>query len=175
MINTYIVKLKGAKEWKVRSIKIGKFINGIDSHKRLSKDDENRRWYIREIVNMLEVEEYDIAYILDEIYSYSELDEVYSAINSLKDFLASMQKKDIKNGNRLKTHFYKLKNDFIEELKNNNQYIELEKVQTIEYKQPVYYEDDLYNSKQILYASLINNCNCSIKRAKEIIKILEEI
>jgi len=173
----YEVKLKGGNKKVVTSINIEpkQYFNGIDIFKKLAKDDKNRIIFTKTIKDLLERDDDEIDYLVSKIYSYAEFDEIICAIEALNTFLPGMEKKDTKNGHRKRKSFEDKRDKFIQALIENGQYREIENIKKIKYINIIYYEDELYNQKQQLYASLVNNCKCSKTRANEIIEILEYI
>jgi len=150
-------------------------------------DDECKAFFRKEIVRILDIEEYDITYILDDIKTSCEYTAVFFSLNTnimfgTKEKLSTyaMQRSDISKKietakNRIISdlkYLYKnstLKYDgtLIQSLSDDMQDIEIDEHQyTKSHK-----ETAIKSAKENLYNELISNCDTGIKRAKDITQI----
>ena len=149
----------------------------LNIHKKLNLDDENRKFFMREIKEKLQVDVLP-EHIIHDIHTYCEFDVILAAIEGCF-WITEHPKKDQKHEYRKKERFLKAQATFINELKSIGQTNNARQIIEMKYEPHIRisttYEDALKLCKQILYDQLIIDCGTGQTRAKNIIKILEEI
>ena len=133
-------------------------------------------WYRNEIITALETSEDEIRYILDEVKSVCEHDNVLSTIQGCT-YSAILPERDRKKIYREKEKFQKMKEETIKNLKTlgiaEEIIKEIEQKEHISNEQWENRESTIRHIKTTLYETLVLICGTGKKRAKEITKILK--
>ncbi len=148
---------------------------GVKNHPDIFDREKQITYYRSEIAKGLGIDEYEIAYILDDIKKLCEYDAVLGAIHNC-GLVSSLPKYDRKKIYIERKKFERIKEKTIENLK----FLKLpyEDVEQRQYKKGddwdwLYYDKTLKHIKKTLHNELTLICGTGKDRAKNITKIIE--
>jgi len=159
------------KSLKIFQLEIKKYLE----KKILIKKNETREVYIEKIITFLDIDEFSLKYLLDEIKYSCEFEKVIIAIK-VSNEISELPKRDRKKLYEEKRKFERLIKLTIDNLKKLNlSYDEVEKKEFISPESLGWhnYETTLKHYKSILFYSLTNDCGTGKQRANSITKIFD--